>query len=100
MCCLLSIKCRTCDSPLLAAFRKRVKRYLHVECAAAEDSIPLYCPGNGGMALEVEYPRATVPCRLLCYSQPSVLEAQILFTHQKEWMALNASLPCGLYDSL
>lgn len=57
---------------LLAAFRKRVKRYLHVECAAAQDSIPLYCPGNGGTTLEVEYPRATVPRWLLRYSQLSV----------------------------
>lgn len=57
---------------LLTAFRKRVKRYLHVECAAAQDSIPLYCLGNGGTTLEVEYPRATIPCWLLRYSQLTI----------------------------
>lgn len=55
--------------------------YLHVECIVAQDSIPLYCLSNGRMALEVEYPRATIPCRFLCYSQPSVLATQTLVTH-------------------
>lgn len=72
-------------SPLLAAFGKRVKRYLHIECAAAQDSIPLYCLGNGGTTLEVEYPRATVPCWLLRYSQLSVLESQMLVRNTSEY---------------
>lgn len=64
--------------PLLTAFRKRVKGYLHIECTAVQDSVPLYCFRNGGTALEVEYPGATVPCRLLRYSQPSVLETKTM----------------------
>jgi len=57
---------------LLAAFRKRVERYLHVESAAAEDSVPLYRLGDSGTTLEVEYPRTTITCRLLRYSQLKV----------------------------
>lgn len=68
-------------SPLLAAFRKRVKRYLHVKCVAAQDSIPLYRLGNGGTTLEVEDPRATIPCWFLRYSQLSILETQTLVSY-------------------
>lgn len=57
---------------LLAAFRKRVKGYLHIKGAAAQHCIPLYCLGNGGVSLKVEYPRATIPCWVLRYSQLSV----------------------------
>lgn len=62
------------DSPLLAPFRKRVLRYLHIECAAAEDSIPLYGLCSCGTTLEVEHPRTSIPSRLLCYCQFSVLK--------------------------
>jgi len=72
---------------LLTAFRKRVKRNLHVECAAAQDSIPLYCLGNSGTTLEVEYPGATVPCWLLCYSQLSV------WVERPSWRSV---IPCAI----
>lgn len=65
---ILQESCKT----LLAAFRKRVERNLHIESVAAQDSIPLYALGNRGTTLEVKYPRAAAPCWLLRYSQHSV----------------------------
>lgn len=63
-------------SPLLAAFRKRVKRNLHVECTTLEDSIPLYCLGNCRTTFEMEYSRTPIPRRLFCNCQLTVLKSK------------------------
>lgn len=60
-------------SPLFAAFWKRVMRDLNVQVVPAKHRLPVYHPRDGGPALEVQYPGATSPRRLLRHSQLPVL---------------------------
>lgn len=60
-------------SPLLAALWEGVARNLHEQALPSKHRLPLDHPGNGGAALEVQYPGATGPSRLFCHSQLPVL---------------------------